>query len=75
VGYGRRIYWLTSSRSEPDDLVRKSLERAALGDEVKHLMNELVAYETEVKFILLADATLSALGAVSRAGQRRHLSF
>lgn len=40
VAYGPRIHGLTSSRSELDDLVRESLERAALWDEVKDHMNE-----------------------------------
>jgi phosphate transport system ATP-binding protein len=40
VAYGPRIHGLTSSRSELDDLVRESLERAALWNEVKDHMNE-----------------------------------
>jgi phosphate transport system ATP-binding protein len=35
VAYGPRIHGLTSSKSELDDLVQQSLERAALWDEVK----------------------------------------
>ena len=40
VAYGPRIHGITSSRSELDDLVRESLERAALWDEVKNHMDE-----------------------------------
>jgi phosphate transport system ATP-binding protein len=40
VAYGPRIHGLTNSKSELDDLVQQSLEKAALWDEVKDLMDE-----------------------------------
>ncbi len=40
VAYGPRIHGITNNRSELDDLVRESLERAALWDEVKSHLEE-----------------------------------
>ncbi len=40
VAYGPRIHGLTSSKAELDDLVQQSLERAALWDEVKDILNQ-----------------------------------
>ncbi len=40
VAYGPRIHGLTNSKSELDDLVQQSLEKAALWDEVKDHMDE-----------------------------------
>ena len=40
IAYGPRIHGLTSSRSELDETVEKSLKRAGLWDEVKDRLNE-----------------------------------